>query len=425
VSVARRLRAPGPFRASFWRSPLRGPWLTSVLGFVLLCGLPVVMLTGLLSNDAYDPRFAANVGEQGRVLGPLDSYLFSWPAHPTWLYAVNQGVHVSLGLALVPVVLAKQWSVLPRLFSWPLARNPAQALERLSLIFLVGAIFFEIATGIVFIEYWFPFHFVFTSAHYYGAWVFFGAFLLHVALKLPLMRETLETRSSMEMLRANLAETIPEPLDGAPDSLVPIAPAAPAMTRRALLGTVAAGSVVLGVQGLAQDVGGPLRPLAFMLPRGSTLGSGANDFPVNGTFAATGLSVEAISIWQLHIQAGTGRTLELGREQLLAMPQHTYSVPISCREGWSTTQRWTGVRLRDLAAAVGMHGELILDMSSLDGSQATLAPNQVSADQALLALRVNGAELSPNHGYPARVIVPADVAMNCLKWVGAFSYRQA
>ena len=31
---------PGPFRRSFWRSPVRGPWLTSVLGLVLLAGIP-------------------------------------------------------------------------------------------------------------------------------------------------------------------------------------------------------------------------------------------------------------------------------------------------------------------------------------------------------------------------------------------------
>jgi len=32
-----------------FRSPLRGPWLTSVFGVVLLVALPVVIITGLLS----------------------------------------------------------------------------------------------------------------------------------------------------------------------------------------------------------------------------------------------------------------------------------------------------------------------------------------------------------------------------------------
>ena len=61
---------PGPFRDGFWRSPLRGPWLTAVLGLVLLIGLPIVIVTGLLSNDAYQPGLGGN--ELGRHLGPLD-----------------------------------------------------------------------------------------------------------------------------------------------------------------------------------------------------------------------------------------------------------------------------------------------------------------------------------------------------------------
>ncbi len=46
---------PGPFRPGFWRSPLRGPWLTSVFGLVLLIGIPVVFVAGLLSYAAYNP----------------------------------------------------------------------------------------------------------------------------------------------------------------------------------------------------------------------------------------------------------------------------------------------------------------------------------------------------------------------------------
>jgi DMSO/TMAO reductase YedYZ molybdopterin-dependent catalytic subunit len=387
----------------FRSSPLRSTWLTSVLGLMLLAGLPVVMLTGLLSNASYDPWLAGNVALQGRTLGPLDIYLFNWPAHPVWLYAVNQGIHVSLGLALIPVVLVKQWSVLPRLLRGPWARSPALALERISLIFLISGIFFELATGVLFVEYWVPFHFDFTAAHYYGAWVFFGALILHVTVKLPVARRAIATRREL---------------------LSPPAPAG-GLSRRGLLGTVGAGSALLGVQGIAQDVGGPLRRLAFMLPRSSTLGAGPNSFPVNTTFASLGLTMETITQWRLRLTGSGGRELRLTREQLLAMPQHSYSLPIACREGWSSTQRWTGVRLTDLAAAVGMGPASVLTMSALDGAEAALAPNQVSAEQSLLALLVNDVPLSLDHGFPARVIVPAEIATNCLKWVDALAFSEA
>ena len=51
--------AQGPFARSRWKSPVRGPWLTSVFGLVLLIGIPIEFLTGLLSYAAYNPRLAA------------------------------------------------------------------------------------------------------------------------------------------------------------------------------------------------------------------------------------------------------------------------------------------------------------------------------------------------------------------------------
>src|SRR5262245_4905547 len=149
-----------------WRSPLRGPWLTSVFGAVLLIGLPIMIITGLLSYIAYVPRFGQALPAH---VGWLKLPAFDWPSRPAWLYRLTQGVHVGLGLVLVPVVIAKLWSVIPRLFIWPPARSIAQVLERISLVMLVGGILFEIATGLLFIQYdmifWFPWH----TAHYFGA----------------------------------------------------------------------------------------------------------------------------------------------------------------------------------------------------------------------------------------------------------------
>lgn len=38
---------PGPFRRDFWRSPLRGPWITAVFGLVLLVVVTILFVTGL------------------------------------------------------------------------------------------------------------------------------------------------------------------------------------------------------------------------------------------------------------------------------------------------------------------------------------------------------------------------------------------
>src|SRR5215469_5032048 len=173
---------PGPFRRSFWRSPIRGPWLTSIIGLVLLGGVSVMFVTGLLSYAAYNPDLS-RLNDETPGKGWLGFYLFSWPTHPVWLYRVNQGVHVTLGLVLIPVLLAKLWSVLPKLFEWPPLRSPAHALERLSLLLLVGGAGFEFVTGILNIQQWYKFPGSFYTLHFYGAWVFIAGLVVHTGLK--------------------------------------------------------------------------------------------------------------------------------------------------------------------------------------------------------------------------------------------------
>jgi hypothetical protein len=90
-----------PTSPAFWRSPLRGPWFTSVLGVVLLGGITVLFVTGLLSYAAYNPDLAP-VNDQTPGKGLLGFYLFSWPTDPSWLYRLTQGVHVTLGITLIP-----------------------------------------------------------------------------------------------------------------------------------------------------------------------------------------------------------------------------------------------------------------------------------------------------------------------------------
>jgi hypothetical protein len=95
--------------------------LTSVLGSVLLAGVPVMFLTGFLSFLSYNPWLPGNNTKPFTDL--LTTIPFHWPTHPYWAYRVNQGLHVTLGTVLVPVLLAKLWSVVPKLFEWPPVRS--------------------------------------------------------------------------------------------------------------------------------------------------------------------------------------------------------------------------------------------------------------------------------------------------------------
>ena len=407
-----------------WRSPLRGPWLTSVFGAVLLVTLPLVIITGLLDYIAYGPQFGqANPSNVGWLHLPV----FDWPTRPTWLFQLTEGLHVGLGLVLIPVVLAKLWSVVPKLFSWPPARSIAQLLERLSLLLLVGGILFEIITGVLNIQYDYVFGFSFYTGHYYGAWVFIGAFVVHVAFKLPRMIRSLRSRSLRAELRTSRADTRPEPID--PDGLVATNPAAPTLSRRGALALVGGGSLLIAVLTAGQTIGGIARGAALLLPRGRSYGNGPNDFQINRTADAAAINAsDTASSWRLSLRGGS-KPVTLDRATLAAMPQHTTELPIACVEGWSTTQTWSGVRLRDLTALAGVPNPYSAHVRSLERSgafnQATLQANQVLDPDALLALRVNGAELSLDHGYPARIIVPALPGVHNTKWVQSIEFRSA
>ncbi|MET9245340.1 molybdopterin-dependent oxidoreductase [Nonomuraea sp. NPDC003709] len=426
--LAARLRGwsgpPGPFRPEFWRSPLRGPWLTSVLGLILLAGITLVAITGLVSYAAYEPRLPGNDTTPGR--GLLGFYLFDWPTDPVWLYRVTQGAHVVGGLTLVPILLAKLWSVIPKLFSWPPARSVAEAVERASLLLLVGGAVFQFVTGILNIQLFYVFPFSFYPAHFYGAWIFLAAFVVHVVIKLPRVIHTLRTYGLRDYLRTSVADTRPEPPD--PDGLVPVDPAPPTMSRRGLLAFAGGGSLVMFGLSVGQCVDGPLRRTALLAPHGRLYGTGPNDFQVNKTAASLGVTpARTGESWRLAL-VGPHRT-ELSRADLLAMPLHTYALPIACVEGWSTVQTWTGVRLADLARLAGIRaGSTGVTARSLQRGgyfgQASLSAAQVAHPRSLLALRVNGADLSLDHGYPARVIVPNAPGVHNTKWVRELDFTQ-
>jgi Oxidoreductase molybdopterin binding domain len=418
---------PGPFRHEFWRSPLRGPWLSSVLGSALLPLIVVCAVTGFLSHVAYYPALPDNsvTGTGGIDVG-FDLYLFDWPTSPSWLYAVTQGLHVTCGVMAIPLLLAKLWSAMPKLFEWPPVRSLAHALERVSLAFLVGGSLFVFFTGVMNIQLYYPWGFSFVPAHYYAAFSFLAALGLHLVLKLPVVRRAFREQGVAGPLASDLAHTRPEP--PRPGTTAPASPGEPTLSRRGLLVTVGAGSLGLGVMTAAQQIGGPLRPLGLLAPHGRSLGSGPNEFQVNKTAAAVGVTRDQVGRdWRLRVRGA--QAVSLSREELLAMDQHTYSLPIACVEGWSTTQSWTGVRLRDLLARAGSPDPSAVLVESLQAggafSKAALAAEQVADPRSLLALRVNGADLSLDHGYPARVIVPAAPGVHCTKWVAAISAVEA
>ncbi|MFE5038579.1 molybdopterin-dependent oxidoreductase [Streptomyces sp. NPDC056683] len=406
-----------PTSPGFWRSPLRGTWFTSVLGLVLLVGVTVLFVTGLVSYAAYNPDLAP-VNDQTPDKGILGFYLFSWPTNPYWLYRVTQGLHVTLGIVLIPVLLAKLWSVVPKLFTLPPARSLAHALERVSLLLLVGGGLFEFTTGVLNVQLDYVFPGSFYPLHFYGAWVFFAAFLAHAALKTPTaLRAVRERRRHRD--------------EGDEGELATPRPDAPTVSRRGALWFTGGASLLLLVVTAGQSIGGVWRRTALLAPHGGAdPGSGPNGFQINKTAAYAGIDAQETGpeAWRLVVTGRDGRTVRLSRAELLRLPLHSAALPIACVEGWSTAdQWWRGVRLRDLAALVGYDTDppdVLVESVQRHGAfrRAALRANQVADPRSLLALQVNGEDLSPDHGYPARVIVPAAPGVLNTKWVARMTF---
>jgi DMSO/TMAO reductase YedYZ molybdopterin-dependent catalytic subunit len=206
---------------------------------------------------------------------------------------------------------------------------------------------------------------------------------------------------------------------------------------------VAASSLALFGLSVGQTIGGPARSTALLAPRGQDpggqdlggpdSGEGPADFQINKTAAVAGIGPVDES-WRLELTgpATTAVTsaMSLSRAQLLALPQHTARLSIACVEGWSTgVQTWTGVRLADLAGLVGAPSDSRLFVESLQRGggfgSAILSAGQVGARDAVLALRVNGVDLTPDHGFPARVVVPALPGVHNTKWVTRMTFLPA
>ena len=251
------------------------------------------------------------------------------------------------------MVLAKLWSVIPRLFAWPPARSVAQVLERVSLLMLVGGILFEIVTGVLNIQYDYIFGFSFYTAHYFGAWVFIAAF------RRPRLSEAAENVCAVCGHGRCAASFTPRwptrcPSRPTPTGLVAPDPDPPTLSRRGALAVVGGGALLVAMLTAGQTLGGFTRGCGVVASPRPQLRQGPqrlSDQPHRrcGRYRPGG---HRFGPWRLQLLGGPDPVL-LDRAALEAMPRHTVELPIACVEGWSTTQTWTGVRLADLAAAAG------------------------------------------------------------------------
>ena len=373
-------------REDDFRSRLRSPAVTARVGLWLGISFGVAFLTGLISHWAKLPH-------------PWVPF----PTRPAWAYRVTQGLHVISGTAAVPLLLVKLWTVYPKLFARPprnLRRLVLHGAERVSIAVLVAAAIFQLATGLANAAEWYPWHFTFVRTHYAVGWIAIGALVLHVAVKLPVIRAALG--ADLE------TTTLDRPAAAA---------TAGVLSRRGLLRTTwaATGVAVLATAGSSVPW---LRHVSVLAVRS---GDGPQGVPVRTSAATAGVTTSAASTGYRLTVRHDGRDHVFTRAQLESLPQTSAALPIACVEGWSAGATWRGVRMRDLLDRVGAprgHDVEVLSLQQRGAFRNTRLPDRYADDpDTLLALELNGEPLSLDHGYPCRVIAPDRPGELQTKWV--------
>ncbi len=387
VRVARRTvkRPGGPFAPDAFRSPLHDVRTASWLGVALGVTFGVCFLTGMISHLIQDPPS-----------------WFGWPSRPAGWYRLTQGVHVATGIASIPLLLAKLWTVYPRLWVWPPVRDVAHAIERIALVPLVGGSLFLLFSGVANITRWQPWTFSFPRAHFTAAWIAIGGLIVHVGAK---------AGTAYASLRR------PEPTSPRADA---------GLSRRGFLAWV--GAMAGGITLLT--IGQAVRPLAsvsLLAPRDPRVGP--QGFPVNKTAEKAGVVAAATDpAYRLLVTGDVERELSLSLSDLLGRPLRTARLPIACVDGWSADVVWTGVPVAELLAEAGasLEAEVLVESLQAQGkpfASAVLNPSHATDPDTLLALRIGDEPLHIDHGFPVRLISPNNPGVMQTKWVARLVVR--
>ncbi|WP_186377198.1 molybdopterin-dependent oxidoreductase [Curtobacterium pusillum] len=437
-------------------SPNRNARSAVVLGRLLGIAFLVCFGTGLYSHFLQDPlpgmRFATR---------------------PAQLYQFTQGLHITTGIAIIPLLLAKLNTVMPALVQTPPVRGVLHLLERVSIAVFVSAALVQVATGLVNTYQWYPWPFPFRQVHYALAYVLIGSLVLHIGTKLPIITRYWRKRDAYDEHGRFVAdptvgsELLAPAVDGrearrGPDPSA-AAPQVAASYPRGITGRVLRwvdGVPAALAQADAHDVSRASRQSAVSTGRrervarrgffagvaAATVGvvvltagqsnklaepfnvfgarqrhRGPNDLPVNRTARAAGVLATATAAdWTLTV-VGHDVSRTFSRAELVALGTTEVDLPISCVEGWSQMGTWRGVQMQDLLDAVQAPAGSHIRVTSLERHGGyrimDMGPEFAEDPTTLVALELNGATLDLDHGFPARIIAPGRPGVLQTKWI--------
>jgi DMSO/TMAO reductase YedYZ molybdopterin-dependent catalytic subunit len=128
--------------------------------------------------------------------------------------------------------------------------------------------------------------------------------------------------------------------------------------------------------------------------------------------------------WSLKVGGMVARPGVFTLEQLKAMPRTDMRVRHHCVEGWSAVAAWYGLRLSELARAVGIDPRVrFVEFRSFDANYwSSWDLGSALHPQTLLAYGMNGHDLHPDHGAPVRVYSAIKLGYKNVKYLTEINF---
>lgn len=123
--------------------------------------------------------------------------------------------------------------------------------------------------------------------------------------------------------------------------------------------------------------------------------------------------------WRFRIHGAVATARSFTLDEFHALPVSRLTADFHCVTKFSVFDNdWEGVRVRDvLATAQPLPEASHVMVEAIDGYTANLPLEVADDDDTLFAWSRNGEELTPEHGWPLRLIVPKRYAWKSVKWV--------
>jgi DMSO/TMAO reductase YedYZ molybdopterin-dependent catalytic subunit len=154
------------------------------------------------------------------------------------------------------------------------------------------------------------------------------------------------------------------------------------------------------------------------------------DFPIDSLPTPSGAHYTDLfrtnfQTYRLVVDGAVERPQAFTLARLESMKQTAETTRHDCVEGWSAIAKWSGVRLAEVLSVVKPHkGARYVVFHCMDrDDQGTpyyesLDLHEATHPQTLLALRMNGRPIVPDHGAPVRLRVATQLGYKSAKWVG-------